>query len=132
MVASEDSDQWSGGAYAPFHGSSNENIGGLGRIRRLELLPFWFELIVTFRALDTLLSSYSGVLFLKWMQFKVLHKEQTWSSIQFIAGEEFIGGVVDTGEQFIAGVISKFPNVKQKSGGQTTLHSVVGIYQSLN
>jgi hypothetical protein len=24
------------------------------------------------------------------------------------------------------------PNLKQKSGGQTTLHSVVGIYQSLN
>ncbi len=55
--------------------STVADIGGLSRLRRPEISPFWFELNGTFRALDTSLSSYGGVLVLA-MRFAVLQKEQ--------------------------------------------------------
>ncbi len=74
LAASGASDQGVLGAFAPFHGCSNDNIGGRGRLRRPEL---------------------------------VLQKAQT-----------SVGGkiyrrclVVDTGEQFIAGVNDTGDNI---------------------
>ncbi len=100
MVASEASDQWSAGPYSYFHGGSNENIGGLGRLWWTEISLFWFELIGTLRALDTSLSYYSGVLVLE-MQFAVLQKQQTLIVNKVYCRWKNFSGVIDTDEQFI-------------------------------
>ncbi len=96
-----------------FHGGSNETIGGHVRLRRPELLPFWFEVVwrpqgPLIRAfgvsMDASLHGGSNdtiggrvrpqrpVILLSYCQHCLF-------AVVVDTGEQFIGGVIDTGDK---------------------------------
>ncbi len=91
MAASGACDQGVWGAFAPFHGSSNDNIVGRGRLQRPEIVVF--------------------------AERKDLCRQYSWSPEEkFISGvadtgEQFNTGVMDIGEQFISGDVDTGNNI---------------------
>jgi hypothetical protein len=81
LAASGASDQGVWGAFAPFHGCSNDNIGGRVRLQRPEIVLQKAQTsVVNLSLVEKLIGSVVDTV------------------------EQFIAGVVNTGEQFIAGV----------------------------
>ncbi len=83
LAASGTSDQGVWGAFAPFHGGSNDNIGRRGRLR-------WPEIVLQKEQTSVAIQFIGGVVDIS---------------------EQFMTGVVDTGEQFIAGVSDTIDNI---------------------
>ncbi len=102
-----------------FHGGSNETIGGRVRLRRPELLPFWFEVVLAASgASNQGVWDVYGCVFLWWFQWHHLRPRPTpaagdiavllsalsfrcsnFSAVSLTLAIKLLPGVIDTGQK---------------------------------
>jgi hypothetical protein len=102
-----------------FHGGSNETIGDRVRLRRPELLPFWYEVVLAasgplIRAFGVSMDAsfhggsndtIGGRVRPRRPEILLSYCQHCLFAVVADTGEQFFGGVVDTGDKIAPGVV---------------------------